>query len=77
MSFGSISIPKTRIDNCPRLRRRDETEARRRERKEVTNLDRKSSVNERLQERKQKETATMEMYVDAAPLSIALYRRRS
>lgn len=43
----------------------------------MTNLDRKSSVNERLQERKQKETATMEMYVDAAPLSIALYRRRS
>lgn len=36
----------------------------------MTNLDRKSSVNERLQERKQKETATMEMYVDAAPLSI-------
>ncbi|KIR34614.1 hypothetical protein I352_02865 [Cryptococcus deuterogattii MMRL2647] len=44
------------------LRRRDEAEARRRERKEVTNLDRKSSVNERLQERKQKETATMEMF---------------
>ncbi|EAL20853.1 hypothetical protein CNBE2140 [Cryptococcus deneoformans B-3501A] len=44
------------------LRRRDEAESRRRERKELANLNTKSSVNERLQERKQKETATMEMF---------------
>ncbi|OWT39401.1 hypothetical protein J008_03380 [Cryptococcus neoformans] len=44
------------------LRRRDEAEARRRERKEIANLSTRSSVNERLQERKQKETATMEMF---------------
>lgn len=61
-------MPKIVINSCSRLRRRDEAESRRRERKELANLNTKSSVNERLQERKQKETATMEMYVDAAGL---------
>lgn len=59
---------KNVIDSCSRLGRRDEAEARRRERKEIANLSTRSSVNERLQERKQKETATMEMYVGAARL---------
>ncbi|WVQ75068.1 hypothetical protein IAR50_004677 [Cryptococcus sp. DSM 104548] len=43
------------------LRRRDEAEARRREKREYKNQDQRAAVSERLSERKSKEDATMEM----------------
>ncbi|WVO13831.1 hypothetical protein L204_101454 [Cryptococcus depauperatus] len=43
------------------VRRRDEAQARRREQKELANQDQRAKIDERLQERKQKEAATMEM----------------
>ncbi|TYJ57827.1 hypothetical protein B9479_001437 [Cryptococcus floricola] len=48
------------------LRRRDEAEARRREKKEYRNQDQRAAVSERLSERKTKEDATMEMFKQMA-----------
>jgi len=47
------------------LRARDAAQARRNEKKTLMQADRRAADEERLSERKQKESATMDMYVDS------------
>ena len=59
------------LDQCYRLRARDAAQARRNEKKAHMQADKRAADEERLAERRQKESATMDMYVLSAIITNA------